>query len=222
MKLRHPKIYLLGTIILIGFVCLVIYLTSALPPPKVSLELTGSQPEITKVFHMKLATNDTNSIYFEDDTGWFRELTSSTNFPREQTNALCSFYLTNQGPARIWWDSMGCEVVARTAQGWITNWYGNRLTISWSVGPEKINSFHVYVPKEALEWRVAGRYFYVTRHAPGAEFMGWLMDDLHKKGTNTAPALGFFVLPVLWIMALDPDPAPIPSEIHSQTFTNLP
>jgi hypothetical protein len=199
---------------------IVLYLMKPLPPPRVAIEFKGFTPTNTEVFHMELDTNDTKQVRFRD--GWHVALASSTNYPTEQTNAFCTLYLTNQGPTRIWWISMDCAVEARTPQGWVTNYSRHYTTIPWSVGSQTKDKFIVYVPIDAIEWRVTGDYSYYPRHVPCFEFQGWLVNDLHKTEANSSKAFIYMVMPVIYLLALDRPPNEISCRIASPYFTNRP
>jgi hypothetical protein len=118
---------------------------------------------------------------------------------------------------------MHCTVEARTAQGWVTNHTRHLITTyDWSVGAKTINKFSVYIPIDAIEWRVTGEYSYYPRHAACLEFQGWLYDDLHKTGANSSTAFRYMVMPVIYILAIDRPPEEKRVYFHTPYFTNRP
>ena len=203
------------------------YLTKPLQPPNVSIEFQGFEPAKTGVFHLKPETNFNGRVFFqgEKDDWWFRAFPSFKNFLTEQTNAFCTLYLTNRGSTRIWWISMDCPVEARTPNGWITNRFGHFTTSPWSVGSSTKDAFNVYVPMDAIEWRVTGQYDYYKRHNMRLEYYWWLADDL-KLGhaVKSLPKIAVYVLVApAWIFAILPEPKEYyGGKIYSEFFTNQP
>jgi hypothetical protein len=221
----HPFRYLTAITVALIVTSILLYLMKPLPAPRIAIEFQGFTPAKTKVFHMKLNTNYTSEVQFSsvtDNDNWFYSSASSTNYPTEQTNAYCIFYITNHGPTRIWCRSEYWEVEARTPQGWVTNTIAYNTTSPESVGPAKAEILDKFVPIDAIEWRVTGSYFYYPRHTPCFEFQGWLADDLHKTRVNSCKAFQYMVLPVICLLAIDRPPEEKQVYFHTPYFTNRP
>jgi hypothetical protein len=228
VKLRRLKKFLIRVTILFVLVAawLTYYLAKPLQPPDVSIELQGFNPEKMRVFHLKPDTNFNGRVFFEGEKEdwWFRAFPSFQNFPTEQTNAFCTLHLTNRGSTRIWWISMDCQVEARTPNGWVTNEFSHFTTSPWSVGSSSKDIFNVFVPIDAMEWRVTGDYEYYKRHNMRLEYYGWLVDDLKLgQAVKSLPKIAVYpLLTVGWVFALLPEPRKKIGEIHSEFFTNHP
>jgi hypothetical protein len=227
VKLSRLKRFFISAAIFLVVVAMVtaVYLAKPLSPPKISIEFQSFKPDKARVFHLKPDTNDNNQVFFDcvrREDWWFRAFPSFQNFLTEQTNAFCTLYLTNHGPTRIWWISLDCQVEARTPSGWVTNVFSHFTTTPWSVGSSTKDAFNVYVPMDAIEWRVTGQYEYFKRHCPSLEFIGWLSDDLDIKRKHPSGFIVYPLVPICWALGLAPRPKEEFSKIDSQIFTNKP
>ena len=230
-SVKPPRLKKLLNTTIIVFVVIAaattIYLALPSPPPRVSIEFNAFKPEETKVFHLVADTNDYNQLVYQSDSRtnwWFQAFPSSKQFSLDQTNVFCLVYLTNHGPTRIWWIPMDCQVEARTPIGWVTNRFGHFSTVPWSVGSLAKDDFSIYIPTDAMEWRVTGQYEYYKHHNARREYVGWLLDDLKLSSKKWQPSK-FVVYPLIgpaWILSLLPEPKGQSVEIQSVLFTNRP
>jgi hypothetical protein len=226
--LRSKKLLIAAAIVLLVVTtATTVYLAKPLPPPKVTIEFQSFKPEKTTVFHLAADTNDNNQLFYRSDSQsnwWFRAFPSSRSISLEQTNAYCVVYLTNQSLARIWWISMDCQVEAKTPNGWVTNVFSHFTTVPWSVGSSKKDIFSVYVPADAIEWRVTGEYQYYKHHNMRLEYFGWLVDDLKLGRVEKQPpkVVVYPLIGIGWVLSLLPESKEEFGQIHSELFTNRP
>ena len=202
-----------------------VYLAKPLPQPKVSIEFQLFKPEKTTVFHLVADTNDCNQLFYRSDSqsnSWLRAFPSSRSISLEQTNVCCAVNLTTQGLTRIWWISMDCQVEAKTPNGWVTNVFLHFTTVPWSVGSSKKDVFSVYVPADAIEWRVTGEYEYYKHHNAKCDYVGWLLDDLKlgQNGKHPSKFVEYPLIGIAWIFSLLPEPETHAAKIQSEFFTN--
>jgi len=229
VKLLRLKKFLIATAIVVVLAVAVtaIYLATPLAPPKASLEFQAFKPEKTKVFFLVADTNENNQLLYRSDSQsnwWFRAFPSSKSISLEQTNSYCAVYLTNQGLTRIWWISMDCQVEAKTPNGWVTNVFSHFTTVPWSVGSSKKDVFNVYVPADAIEWRVTGEYEYYKHHNARCDYVGWLLDDLMlgHNGKHPSKFIEYPLIGIACILSLLPEPEMQAAKIQSKIFTNCP
>jgi hypothetical protein len=206
---------------------LIIYFAIPLPTPKISIEFQSFKSDKIQVFQLVADTNSDNQLVYKSDSKtnwWFTAFPSSRRFPLAESNVCCSVYLTNHGPTRIWWISLDCHVEARTSNGWITNCFGHFTTVPNSVGPFQRDDFWVYIPADAVEWRVTGKFDYYKRHNALQDYVGWLMDDLKfgHKGSHPPEIVIYPLYGFSWVLSLLPEPDGQSGEIQSNFFTNRP
>ena len=224
---KELGITLVVLVVLAGAVT--IYLMEPLPPPNVSFEFQGYEPAKTRIFDLVAGTNEEGEFFYgsKDRTGsspdwWFSCLPGSSKFSTRQTNVFCLLSLTNRGPTRIWWVPADCQVEAKTPDGWITNVFGHFTTTPSSVGSSRKRVFAVYVPANAIEWRITGIYEYDTRHSPRQEFWGWVLDDSDLWHKHSSQFLFDSMMPVDWILRIAPERRSETGQIFSDFFTNKP
>jgi hypothetical protein len=201
---------------------IIVYLAKPLPPPNVSIEFQGFESKDPRVFDLVAGTNEDGQFYYGSTDSWLSCLPSSDRFPTRQTNFLCILYFTNRGPTRVWWTPVDCEVEARTPNGWITNVFGHFTTMPGSMASSGKDVFKIYVPTDAIEWKVSGWYGYYPRHSPRQEFAAWLLDDEKYNPTRSPKFYEYLIMPFAWGLGLVPEPEGKDAQIFSDLFTNKP
>lgn len=215
MKPPRSKIWRIGVVILLVLSAVFVsYLLKPLPPPKVALQLVGIATNKTKAFYLESWTNNGQVVL----TGNGLFVTPAfEGFPTNQEFALCTIGLTNQGLTKIWWtDWKNWRVEARTPSGWITNGHERLTTLDYPVAPSSNDIFVVYVPVDAVEWRVRCWYTYYNRHHIRYELAAWLMNDVSFGQTilKSTPEL------VWWPLQQLPEPSEKGGEVSTPFFTN--
>ncbi len=210
------------------------YLVMPLRPPHVALQFQGFKPDRTRIMALtSVSYGDNGEVRFTAPAdGMSVYVGEAKDFPLSQTNSLAIICMTNHGPTRIWWTAwMDCRVEARTPNGWVTNQAMYLTWLPYSVASPSTDTFGVWVPNDAIEWRVHGWYGFYERHNARKEFIEWLFDDLGfgMKSPGDPPKSNWLRYAVLYpLMLLGsatlllPEPQEQIGVVTSALFTNIP